>query len=89
MEVDQLFQPGAEWKHREREFLVFIRTVIPPDKFTLAFIDKSEVFEASWEGAHILQGMWTAEELIRDFDPMPVRATRYDLIHDGLFDDEG
>ncbi len=89
MQIAQLFEVGSQWKHRERELLVFIRTVVAPGQFLLAFVNKGPVFEAIDMAGYILNGTWTAEELVRDFDPMPVRPTRYDHIHDDdLFDEE-
>lgn len=89
MQIAELFERGTEWKHRERGFLVFIRDVLEPGKFTLSFVSKTPVFETTFENSMdglILYGVWTAEELLRDFDPMPMRPTRYDhIFEDDLF----
>lgn len=89
MTVDELFQPKSKWKHRELEFLIVIREVVEPGRYRLSFdVPDYSTYEPGMD-TYITRGIWTAEDLVRDFDPMMVAPTRYDRIaDDDLFDDD-
>jgi hypothetical protein len=61
-----IFAKGANWRHKNLGHVVFIREVIGDDRFLLGFADSNDMFERNW---HLPQN-YTAEELIREFDPI-------------------
>ena len=92
VQVDQLFEVGARWKHREQEILIAIERVVEPGKFTIRLVlSKSKVDAFIPSDAMlrlVVHGTWTSEDLLLHFNPMPLRATRYDLIlEDDLIED--
>lgn len=90
MQIGQLFEVGSRWRHKGLGHLVFIRTVLEPGKFTLSFVRNDLEFKSDYVSSLAVGGTWTAEDLVRDFNPMAPRMNRYDHIaDDDLFDDEG
>lgn len=71
--------------------MVVILHVLEPGRFTLGFAEQqalTEPFEADAMAEFILRGSFTAEELVKHFDPMPLRPSRYEHILDGLAEDD-
>lgn len=84
-----LFRIGARWRHRNLSGkIVHIVTIVSPGRFTLGFVQKQgEIVVASFESQAILGGVWTAEELIRSFEPVALAPTRHELVVASLDDD--
>lgn len=84
VKIEDFFCVGARWRHREQKLLVRICSVLEPGKFTLSIAPGNSEATPS-EGLRLaLSCVWTSEDLLRGFDPVPLGVTRHELLLDGL-----
>jgi len=85
----ELFDVGARWLHRERDFLVIITEVVEPGQFRIAFFhphnEEFEAVDAMMLG--IVHGIWTAQDLVSFFEPIVGSPSRYEYILSDEFDE--
>ena len=87
--LEEIFQKGARWKHREREIVVIITHVHDSGKFGLGLADNpsADAFEAD-PFRFLVSGVWTAEDLLLHFEPMDQKLNRYEHLLENMLEDD-
>jgi len=75
-----VFAKGAVWKHRGLELVVNITNVLESG-YTLGWANASD---ADGLSAYLIRGIFTAEDLVRDFSPVLVTDKWDQLLDDDL-----
>jgi hypothetical protein len=77
-----IFAKGAQWKHKNIGFFVFVREKLENGSFLVGRLkDEADIFERDWH----LPCQYTADELLYEFEPVVFRTAWNKLLDDGLF----
>ncbi len=92
--VLELFNVGARWRHRNLGLIVHIMEKIESGRYLLGFAPEprevqSEPFRApDFLASHILSGVFTAQDLVQDFESIELTPNRWDHILENLDEDD-
>lgn len=71
-----IFEPGYLWVHKLQKFRIFIREVYENDDGQTVFLvgkipkEGESYFERGFDDMIITKRSWTAEDLVREFEPL-------------------
>lgn len=92
-----LFETGSRWRHRGTGLVVVIHVVedgvfsLTPEQETVYDPDSGDRIAVNPDGMlqYAVQGLWTAEDLVKGFDPLDIAPGRYErILEDAIIDSD-